>query len=121
LLYPIQNADKLQLKNTQNFFSIGFSALNLSQPEKLKYQYRLTVVNKNWVDADNFRMASYTNVAAGNYVFEFRHAVKGLVEWSPVQRVWVVITPPFYLTWWFVALLVICASLGYFIALRLKR
>jgi hypothetical protein len=109
LLYPIQNADTLQLKHTQNFFSIGFSALNFSQPEKLKYQYRLTGVNKNWVDADNSRMASYTNVAAGNYVFEVRYAVKGLVEWSPVQRVWIVITPPFYLTWWFVALLIIGA------------
>ncbi|MFT6480565.1 MAG: hypothetical protein ACJAZY_003638 [Spirosomataceae bacterium] len=69
MLYPIQNADKLQLKHTQNFFSVGFSALNLSQPEKLKYQYRLTVVNKNWVDADNFRMASYTKCSGGKLRF----------------------------------------------------
>jgi ligand-binding sensor domain-containing protein len=109
LRYPIQNADTLRLKHTQNFFSIGFSALNFSQPEKLKYQYRLIGVNKGWVNANNLRMASYTNVAAGNYVFEIRYAVKGVVEWSLVQRVWIVITPPFYLTWWFVALLVITA------------
>lgn len=112
LLYPIQNSDTLQLAHTQNFFSIGFSALNFSQPEKLKYQYRLIGVNKGWVNADNFRTASYTNVAAGNYVFEVRYAVKGLADWSPVQRVWIVIHPPFYLTWWFVLLLI---TLGLFL------
>lgn len=111
LRYPIRAADTLRLKHTQNFFSIGFSALNFSQPEKLVYQYQLVGVDDNWVIANELRMASYTNVTSGEYLFKTRYAVKGTSFWSPEQQVWIIIKPPFWKTWWF-GIVVLAASLA---------
>ncbi len=123
LRYPIRAADTLRLKHTQNFFSIGFSALNFSQPEKLAYQYQLVGVDMNWVSANELRMASYTNVTSGEYLFKTRYAIKGTSVWSPEQQVWIIIKPPFWKTWWFgvMVLMALLAIMYYIYSLQISK
>ena len=61
----------IHLKHNENYFEISFDALHFVNPGKNQYKYRLNNFEKDWVytSASN-RMAKYTNVPPGKYVFE---------------------------------------------------
>jgi PAS domain S-box-containing protein len=48
---------------------IGFTALSLSVPEKVRFRYRLEEVDKDWKDAGTRREAFYTSLGPGKYHF----------------------------------------------------
>jgi signal transduction histidine kinase/ligand-binding sensor domain-containing protein len=48
---------------------IGYTALSLSVPEKVRFRYRLEEVDKDWQDAGTRRAAFYTNLGPGKYRF----------------------------------------------------
>ena len=96
---------KPELSYDENFIKFIFTGINLSAPEKIKYKYRLSGIDKNWVEtSENF--APYTNLDDGEYTFE----VKARNEWGywskPVSASFV-ISPAWWETWWFYALVVL--------------
>src|SRR5262249_55752124 len=46
-----------------------FTALDLSAPRKLRFRQRLENYDEEWTEAGNERMATYTKVPPGDYVF----------------------------------------------------
>jgi len=48
---------------------IGYTALSLSVPEKVRFRYRLEGVDKDWQDAGTRREAFYTRLDPGEYHF----------------------------------------------------
>ena len=48
---------------------IGYTALSLSVPERVRFRYRLEEVDKDWQDAGTRREAFYTRLGPGNYHF----------------------------------------------------
>jgi signal transduction histidine kinase/ligand-binding sensor domain-containing protein/ActR/RegA family two-component response regulator len=48
-----------------------FSGICFENPENVRYQWRLSPFQENWVEG-NQRSISYTNLDAGNYVFELK-------------------------------------------------
>jgi signal transduction histidine kinase len=48
---------------------IGYTALSLSVPEKIRFRYRLEGVDKDWQDAGTRREAFYTRLGPGQYHF----------------------------------------------------
>jgi hypothetical protein len=51
---------------------IHFAALNYTAPEKMRYQYRLTGFDPDWIDVGTRRFAYYANLAPGRYRFQVR-------------------------------------------------
>jgi PAS domain S-box-containing protein len=49
---------------------IGYTALSLSVPEKVRFRYRLEEVDKDWKDAGTRREAFYTRLGPGKYHFQ---------------------------------------------------
>jgi PAS domain S-box-containing protein len=49
---------------------IGYTALSLSVPEKVRFRYRLEEVDKGWHDAGTRREAFYTRLGPGKYHFQ---------------------------------------------------
>lgn len=49
---------------------IGYTALSLSVPEKVRFRYRLEGVDKDWRDAGTRREAFYTRLGPGKYHFQ---------------------------------------------------
>jgi PAS domain S-box-containing protein len=49
---------------------IGYTALSLSVPEKVRFRYRLEGVDKDWQDAGTRRAAFYTRLDPGKYHFQ---------------------------------------------------
>lgn len=102
-----QKSQPIRLNYKQNFFSFEFSALDFLIPEKVKYSYRLTGIDNEWVEANGSEKASYTDLAAGKYTFQIR-VVEQNSQWpTQFSSIEVIINPPFWQTWWFILL---CAA-----------
>jgi signal transduction histidine kinase/ligand-binding sensor domain-containing protein len=90
--------------------SIGFAALNLSQPQRVRFRYRLEGVDEGWVDAGSRREASYGNLGPGSYGFRVVAANEDGV-WSPVgARTRFEIPPTFWQTRTFLGLCIAAAA-----------
>ncbi|MBN2467273.1 MAG: diguanylate cyclase [Deltaproteobacteria bacterium] len=50
-------------------FEFHYTALSLTAPEKVKFKFQLEGFDAGWVDADTRRIAYYTNLSPGNYLF----------------------------------------------------
>jgi ligand-binding sensor domain-containing protein len=94
----------LILTHEQNFFTLELTALNYSMSHKNIYAYQLEGINPDWIFSKTNRLASYTHLPSGEYVFKARVANNDGV-WSDKElRMLIKIEPPFWATWWFMCL-----------------
>ena len=108
---PIEITKEIILPYNKNDISFEFAALNYFHPEKNQYQYKLENYKDEWTGIDaRKRYANYTNLDPGKYIFRVRASNNdGL--WSPHEAsIVVIITPPFWQTWWFRTLLALAAA-----------
>lgn len=90
---------KITLKHTQSFFTIEFVALDYTNPDNIKYAYRLNGVDEKWIHTEaNRRYATYTYLKPGKYLFEVK-ATNSDGVWSAGQASkQIEILPPFWRT-----------------------
>lgn len=96
LLFP----DKITLDHTQNIFSIGFSGIYYSNPEKILYQYKLEGEDKDWNNLGNQQSVTFRNLKPGNYEFKVRASNEDGVWSDKSDTLLITIKPPFWKTWW---------------------
>ena len=63
---------QLQLSPQDKFFSIEFSAIGFTFPEKIKFRYRLKNYLDEWVDTKENRKVNFINVPGGDYTFQLQ-------------------------------------------------
>lgn len=107
----ISELEELQLKASENSFSIEFTALHFMAPAKNKFAYKLEGFDQDWIyTAADKRFATYTNLPPGIYTLMIKASNNdGLWNETPKQ-LRIKITPPFWLKWYayvFYALLII--------------
>jgi len=92
----------ITLNYNQNNFSFEFAALHYSQPDKNLYAYMMESFDKDWIyTSSKHRVATYTNLDPGTYVFKVIGAnCDGVWNKEGISIV-VVIEPPIWATWWF--------------------
>lgn len=94
--------------------SFSYAAINLAAPQRVQYRYMLQGLDRTWVDAGTRRIAYYTNLRHGHYVF--RVAARNAGElWSPEADLPLEIRPHAFETIWFrvlAALLLLLLALG---------
>ena len=77
---------ELSLDYKHNNFSIGFSAMEMTAPERNRYQYKLEGYDRDWIETDwKKRSATYTNLNAGDYIFKVKASNHHGV-WSGPER-----------------------------------
>jgi len=114
---------QITLGHEQNSFSFSFVALDFARPLSNQYAYRLEGVDKDWIEAGNRRYANYTHIPPGEYIFRVKGSNNDGV-WNEVgASVKIIITPPFWQTWWFrlLALLAIAGALEALYKYRVKK
>jgi signal transduction histidine kinase/ligand-binding sensor domain-containing protein/CheY-like chemotaxis protein len=98
---PIYVTETIELPYTDDFFSFEFASLHFSAPEENQYAYIMEGLDKGWNDIGSRRFAGYTNVPPGDYTFRVQGTNRDGV-WNEVgAAVDIIITPPFWQTWWF--------------------
>lgn len=97
----ISYQDKVELAHWQNYFSIGFSSLDFTAPQNIRYQYKLENYDKEWVTTDaKRRWVTYTNIDPGKYTFRLRSADKTGTWGNDQKMLDLVILKPWWATWW---------------------
>ena len=90
---------------------VTFAALNLSEPERMTYRYRLTGEDTAWQEAGSRRQAFYTRLHPGEYTFEVS-ARRGEGPWVEMRApLRIAVLHSFYQTGWFYALALLSFSL----------
>jgi signal transduction histidine kinase/ligand-binding sensor domain-containing protein/ActR/RegA family two-component response regulator len=125
LTKQIWETKELVLNYNETDFTIEFSELHFSSPEKIKYYYLLEGFNANWIETDSKRrFAIYTGLPPGEYTFKLKATNNDGLMCLPEDEVslTVIITPPFWQTIWFKILvaLVIIIFILLFIRYRFK-
>jgi signal transduction histidine kinase/DNA-binding response OmpR family regulator len=68
----VKYLDNITLKHNQSMFTIEFAALNYYSQNHISYRYILEGYEKEWHFNGKNRIASYTNVPPGEYLFKVR-------------------------------------------------
>lgn len=63
---------KLTLLPGTHHLELRFDSLELTSPEKIRFQYRFDGIDSNWLDADTTRTAVYTSIPIGAHSFHIR-------------------------------------------------
>lgn len=118
LARPIYEATQITLSHRSNFFSIAFAALHYAGVSHNRYAYQLDGFDTDWIYTDASKpFASYMNLEPGQYRFRVKAANKDGVWNEHAATLAIVLTPPFWKTWWFrsiaVALCLVGAYAGY--------
>jgi ligand-binding sensor domain-containing protein len=92
---------ELVLDYQHNNFTLEFSAMEMTAPEKNLYKHMLEGYDKDWIETDyKNRTATYTNLPSGTYTFRVKASNHHGV-WSDNERTLkVIILPPPWRTWW---------------------
>jgi ligand-binding sensor domain-containing protein/signal transduction histidine kinase len=90
---------------------IRFTGLGLAAPEAVRFRYRLTGLERDWVDAGDRRTSQYSYLPPGRYRFEVTARNSDGVWSEHEAAVALVVLPHVWETWWFSTLLV-AAALG---------
>lgn len=112
----ITSKNSIELDYRQNFFSFEFAALNFTFPEKNKYAYMMEGLDNEWVYSGSRRYAQYTNIDPGTYTFKVKACNNDGIWNDEGASLTIIITPPFWKTWWFYllsAIAFIAITIGY--------
>lgn len=123
LAISIDQANEVKLDYNQNTLSFGFAALNFIIPKQNHYAYMLEGFDKVWTYTDNDRVAKYTNLDPGVYVFKVKASNnKNIWDDAVTTEFKVFIHPPFWKTWLFYGLFALTVILIIYatIYIRLK-
>ena len=94
--YYVPESRSVKLPQHGGVFSFRFAALNYQLQHRTHYQYRLLGYESEWKNADKDRIASYSDLPAGTYLFQ----VKAFLLESPENydlRTMEVVIPPYFL------------------------
>ena len=97
-------APHLRLSPGPRQLEFGFTALNFTKPEDIRFKYRLHPLDKDWVDAGVRRVASYPQVPPGDYRFEVIACNSSGVWNLTGSALGLAVLPQFWQTWWFLAM-----------------
>jgi signal transduction histidine kinase/streptogramin lyase len=108
-------------------FEFRYTGLSFDAPRRIKFKYKLDGLDEEWSAADTKRLAYYSYVPPGQYVFKVM-AANNDGFWNELGAVLpITVLPPFWKTWWFltavglVLLAGLAAAVRYFSWQALQR
>lgn len=89
------------LPYNKNQISFEFQGINHSNPEQVKYQWKLEGLEENWSPADFRNNITYSSLSPGEYTFLVRACNEDGV-WSKPLQISLKIKSPIWREWWFI-------------------
>ncbi len=97
----IQETKEITLTYKEAVFSFEFSAINYILTENNQYAYKMDGFEKHWNYVGSKRTATYTNLDPGEYTFRVKASNNDGVWNEKGASIKIIITPPYWATWWF--------------------
>lgn len=93
-------APQLRLRHRENDLEIRFVGLQLSDPQRVRYAFRLEGVDGDWIDGDTQRQVRYASLQPGDYRFHLRAANSDGVWSEPEILLSAIVARPPWATPW---------------------
>ena len=103
----ISQIEELVLSYKQSVFALSFAALSYTSPESNEFAYKMEGFEDSWNYVGSSQTASYTKLEPGEYTFRVIAANSDGVWNRKGTSLRIIITPPFWATWWFRILIVL--------------
>ena len=115
LIKSISASHEVRLAHNQNKISLEFAALEFTNPAQNRYQYKMEGVDPDWIHTGaTRRYATYTQLAPGKYTFRVKGSNNDGIWNEKGFSLRIIITPPWYQTYWAYAIyLLLLFSLTY--------
>lgn len=121
LKQSIWNTEQITLNYDQDVFSFTFAALSYVAPEANRYRYKLEGFDNNWNEVDaKRRFATYTNIPPGEYIFRVQGSNEDGVWNENGTSLSIIISPPWWGTWWFRVLVLLAVTALFLSGYRLR-
>lgn len=118
---PYDFSHAIKLKYDRYKVRIDFVGINLSNPEQVKYQFKLDGYEDEWSDATNVPYAFYGRVEDGNYTFMVRACDgNGNCSTEPLSLD-ISVKIPVWKTWWFIISSVLLVLATIFIIFKIRE
>lgn len=99
---------------------IEYIGLNYSNPQAVRYEYKLEGYDTKWSDVTSLTNASYSRIEDGVYTFYVRaYNSEGLSQ-EPIA-IKIRIKPPVWKTWWFITLSFLVLGVIFFAVLKIRE
>ena len=96
----VSKTDEIILSYWQNDISFEYVALHYSNPSKNKYAFKLENYEDEWRYVGNVRIATYTNLDPGEYVFRVKGSNNDGLWNEEGKSIRLIIKPPWWKTNW---------------------
>jgi serine phosphatase RsbU (regulator of sigma subunit)/streptogramin lyase len=93
--------ERVDFAHDENVLQIEFAALDYTDPQKNRYAWKLEGFDHRWVENIAGRVATYTNLDPGEYLFRVKGSNSDGVWSAEEASLRIRILPPFWRTWWF--------------------
>ncbi|MCP4154890.1 MAG: response regulator [bacterium] len=93
--------ETVKLTYNDSSLSFQFAALNYTSPEKNSYAYMMEGFESDWNHVGNRHFASYINLPPGNYTFRVKGSNNDGLWNEKGASLNLIISPPFWKTFWF--------------------
>lgn len=115
----ISEIEHIDLKYDENSFSLAFSALHFSAPEKNHFLFKLEGFDPDWISVTaQKRFATYTNLEPGDYTISVIASNNDGIWNENPAKISITIAPPYWKTW-YAYMLYGVLLLGFLIAVQL--
>jgi signal transduction histidine kinase len=91
-------------------FEIHYTGLSFIKAEHVKFKYQMVGLDRDWIDAGARRAVYYSHLPPGDYTFRVIAANSDGLWNTEGASIRIHILPPFYRTWWFIALTIMSAA-----------
>ena len=95
------DGEKIKLESDDNTLKFEFVSLDYKNPEKNKYQYKLSDINEEWVPIGTNNSVTFSNLPDGNYLFQVMGTNSDGVWSEKSASISFVIKRSIWQAWWF--------------------
>lgn len=100
----ITEIQKLCFSYRENTLSFVLNSLEYSAPRHNSVKYLMEGIDKEWIEIPSGTLVRYPALPAGKFTLKVQAANSDGVYHPAIRKLEIVITPPFYKTWWFILL-----------------
>ena len=118
----LQSTDTLKYLYNQDVISFNIAGVEISNPDKITYSYKIKGLNVTWINLGNERVLTIPNLEPGTYTLFVKASKSDKVFSINGNGLTIIVMPPWWKTIWFKLLLFlfISGSIAYLVFLRLK-
>lgn len=96
----LSETNSITVEYSQNEITFEYVALHFANSAKNQYAYQLVGFDRDWVQAETQRSATYTNLSPGDYTFRVKAANADGIWNENYASIELIVLPPWYRTWW---------------------